>query len=109
MRLIGCPKSKLVSGNNLKYLKDDSEILVNSNRLYWQLSELSRTPQKKAVIQIILDKLDRLNDDQKVYVQMSVRDVKKCFGENLAKVPINTFRHVGAIDVTRRKRKDLTL
>lgn len=94
MRLIGYSKANLVSGNNLKYLNDDRQILVNSNRLYWQLSELSRKPQKKAAIQIILDKLERLNDDQKVYVEMSVKDAKKCFGENLAKVPINTFRYV---------------
>ena len=67
---------------------------MNSNRLYWQLSELSRKPKKKAAMQIILNKLECLNDDQKVYVEMSVKDVKKCFGENLARVPINTFRYV---------------
>lgn len=94
MRLIGYSKANLVSGNNLKYLNDDSQILVNSNRLYWQLSELSRKPKKKAAMQIILNKLECLNDDQKVYVEMSVKDVKKCFGENLARVPINTFRYV---------------
>lgn len=94
MRLIGHSKFQMVSGNNLKNLKDDSPILVNSNRLYWQLSELSRKPKKKAAIKIILDKLERIDDDQKVYVQMSVKDVKNCFGENLSKMPINTFRHV---------------
>lgn len=94
MRLIGYSKANLVSGNNLKYLNDDSQILVNSNRLYWQLSELSRKPKKKAAMQIILNKLECLDDDQKVYVEMSVKDVKKCFGENLARVPINTFRYV---------------
>jgi|SRR5699024_12194754 len=94
MRLIGHSKANLVSGNNLKNLNDNRQILVNSNRLYWQLSELSRKPMEKAAIQIILDKLECLNDDQKVYVEMSVKDVKKCFGENLARVPINTFRYV---------------
>lgn len=43
---------------------------------------------------MILEKLENLNDDQKLYVEMSVRDVKMCFGENLVKFPANTFKQL---------------
>lgn len=97
MRLIGHLKSNLVPGNNLKNLKNDSKILVNSNRLYWQLSELSRMRKKNDTIQIILEKLQDINDDQKLYVEMSVKDAIECFGDNLTKVPANTFKNIPAV------------
>lgn len=97
MRLIGHLKSNLVPGNNLKNLKNDSKILVNSNRLYWQLSELSRMQKKNDTIQIILEKLQDINDDQKLYVEMSVKDAIECFGDNLTKVPANTFKNIPAV------------
>ena len=97
MRLIGHLKSNLVPGNDLKNLKNDSKILVNSNRLYWQLSELSRMRKKNDTIQIILEKLQNINDDQKLYVEMSVKDAIECFGDNLTKVPANTFKNIPAV------------
>lgn len=94
MQLIRYSRSNLVSGDKLKNLNDDKQILVNSNRLYWQLSELRRKNKKKDAIQVILEKLESLNNDQKVYIEMSVKDVKMCFGENLTKVPANTFKNI---------------
>lgn len=94
MRLTEYSKANLVSGDNLKKLKDDSHILVNSNRLYWQLSELSRKKKQSDALQIILEKLENLNNDQKLYVEMSVKDAKMCFGEELVKFPANTFKQI---------------
>ena len=94
MGLVRHSGSNLVSGNRVKDFNEDSLILVNSNRLYWQLTELIRMKRESDAIKIILEKLQSLHNDQKVYIKMSVKDVKICFGDNLTKVPANTFKGI---------------
>ncbi|OUQ62102.1 hypothetical protein B5E53_18260 [Eubacterium sp. An11] len=105
MQFIGYLKSNLVPGNNLKQLEYNSKILVNSNRLYWQLSELSRKKEKNQTIRIILEEIQNINDDQKLYVEMRVKDAIECFGDNLAKVPANTFINIPTMSSVAVSRK----
>lgn len=97
--------SRLVSGNKLKDFSEDSFILVNTNRLYWQLTELVRRKVEKAAIKIILERLESLHNDQKIYIKMSVKDVKICFGDNLTKLPANTFKNIPAAPRAVKNRK----
>lgn len=82
-------------------------ILVNSNRLYWQLSELKRINQNGEEVLILTKNIGRIRDERSMYVPMQVKDVKKCFGMCGYQLPKNTFRRrdYELVDMNRKKRK----
>lgn len=71
-----------------------SEILVNSNRLYWMLSEIKRTTNNLSKVKILRKNILQIEDERKMFVPMKVDEVRMCFNMCKDELPINTFREL---------------
>ncbi len=76
----------------LEEMSDNEQVLVNTNKLFWKLSEISRREGEKETIQIITKALEKDLDVGSMYIPMNVHDVKKCFERNSEVLPENTLR-----------------
>lgn len=74
-------------------LKETEKILVNTNRLYWRLAEITRKNEERGVLEKLVGVLKRVSEQQEMYVEMEVKDVRLCFRNEFEKLPINTFLH----------------
>lgn len=94
MPMLNLKKEELLSADEICKLDETTKVMVNSNRLYWQLSEASRQKRNTHAIRTIMKTLKNITNDQELYIKMDVKDIKICFGNNLDKMPINTFRAI---------------
>ena len=88
-------REKLLRWNEIEKLDESSTILVNSNRLYWQLSELMRKEGRQNEVRILTKNIKKIKDERSMYVPMKVEDVISCFGVCSNELPRNTFRASG--------------
>lgn len=88
-------REKLLRWNEIEKLDESSTILVNSNRLYWQLSELMRKEGRQNEVRILTKNIKKIKDERSMYVPMKVEDVISCFGMCSNELPRNTFRASG--------------
>jgi hypothetical protein len=113
MLVVNSPKKQnMIGWTHVKQMNEDDIVLVNSNRLYFQLSKLSRSQNKKAEIKILTDNINNIKDEKQMYVPMRVRDVVKCFESGGLQLPLNTFISTSSTKVntrTRGKRKSKTV
>lgn len=82
----------LLNWENVQNLEPEEIILVNSNRIYWQLSELIRLKRNQQGIDILIKKIHGIKDEKEMYIPMQVEDVKICFRQYRGKIPLNTFK-----------------
>lgn len=94
MPMLSVKREDLLPGDEICKLNENDKVMVNSNRLYWQLSEASRQRKNSRAIRTIIKTLENITNDQALYVVMEVKDIKICFGNNLKNMPINTFRAI---------------
>lgn len=78
--------------NEIEKLSPSTTILVNTNRLYWKLSELMRTKGRQNEIRILLKYISEIKNERSVYIPMKVKDVISCFDEQNVNLPLNTFK-----------------
>ena len=91
-----------LSGKDIKNEKDDAVVLVNMNRLYLKqvriiqkkyTSDKEREEAEK-VLHVINTTLRKIPDERQMFVDMSVKDVKFCFHNELVNLPANSFRKI---------------
>ena len=74
---------------------DSDVILVNSNRIYWRISEVGRkmknTNEKEHIISTLTQKLTDSCNDQSMYIPMQISAIKECFKNSQDLLPLNTF------------------
>lgn len=87
-------KNGLLNWECIKDMNKMDDILVNSNRLYFQLSMLSRLQNKKTGVDILTTSINGIKDEKQMYISMKVGDVLECFEKNSSNLPLNTFRLV---------------
>lgn len=112
-------KQGLLKWDSIKNMDEAEVVLVNSNRLYSQLSVLSRLqtkksnmglqlsegahlPSEKTGVEILTESINKIQDEKQMYVCMRAGDVRKCFETNSKQLPINTFRAVHCKDKERK-------
>ena len=85
-----------LSWADIKNKSNDEIVLVNKNRLYWAISLSTRSIDNNIKLQEIstLHKkaLGRVRDERKLFVPMTVKEIKDSFGGQLNKMPYNSFR-----------------
>lgn len=72
-------------------MPDEEIVLVNVNRLYYRLATLPRSDKSFEAVQIIHNALNNVPARQ-MFVEMSIKHVKTCFGNSLPNMPFNSFR-----------------
>ena len=91
-----------LSGKDIKNEKDDAVVLVNMNRLYLKqvriiqkkyTSDKEREEAEK-VLHVINTTLRKIPDERQMFVDMSVKDVKFCFHNELVNLTANSFRKI---------------
>lgn len=87
---------KWIKGELIRASQDEEEeILVNSNRIYWLLSEVIKkeddATQKSKIVKQLNEKIEKITDEWALYVPMKVVEVKECFGSLISQMPRNTF------------------
>ena len=80
-----------LSGKDIKNEKDDAVVLVNMNRLY--LKQV-RIIQKKYTSDKEREEAEKVLHERQMFVDMSVKDVKFCFHNELVNLPANSFRKI---------------
>lgn len=98
-RQIGCSQ---LSWEDIQKKSNDEIVLVNKNRLYWAISLSTRCIDNNIKLQEIstLHKkaLGRVRDERKLFVPMTVKEIKDSFGGQLMQMPYNSFRKAGERD-----------
>ena len=98
-RQIGCSQ---LSWKDIQKKNNDEIVLVNKNRLYWAMSLSTRCIDNNKKLQEIstLHKraLGRVRDERKLFVPMTVKEIKDSFGGQLEQMPYNSFRQAGERD-----------
>ncbi len=86
----------LLKWENIKVMDEAEEVLVNSNRLYSQLSILSRLQgkEKEDCVNILTASINGIKDEKEMYVSMKAGDIVRCFEKSSHRLPLNTFRSV---------------
>ena len=83
----------LLTGKDILEMPEDTVVYVNVNRLYLRLAIASHeTNIDYDTIQTIKAILNRVNDEGKMFIEMTVSEIKMCFGPNLIDMPYNSFR-----------------
>lgn len=89
---------------DIKMLEPQKIILVNSNRLYWLLSELKRSEKEKMAIKVLTKTINSRENERRMYVPMKVEDVKICFNTCKELLPLNTFKSIESKHGQQRRR-----
>jgi predicted Zn-dependent protease len=97
-------RQNMLEWTNVKEMSETDIVLVNSNRLYSQLSKLSRSQNNKIAVEILTENINQIRDEKQMYVPMHVKDVIACFEVGNERLPLNTFRRASSVEVRRRKR-----
>lgn len=83
----------LLTGKDILEMPEDAIVYVNVNRLYLRLAIASHeTNIDYDAIQTIKAVLNRVNDERKMFIKMTVSEIKMCFGAKLIDMPYNSFR-----------------
>ena len=83
----------LLTGKDILEMPEDTVVYVNVNRLYLRLAMASHeTNIDYDSIQTIKAILNRVNDEGKMFIEMTVKEIKACFGSKLTDMPYNSFR-----------------
>lgn len=85
-------KKLMISRKEIESLEEENTVLVNLNRVYWQLSKLSRMKQNEGAVQTLFEKLYDITDEKVMYIPMKVKEIKVCFENGDKNLPVNTFR-----------------
>lgn len=98
-RQSGCSQ---LSWKDIQNKSNDEIVLVNKNRLYWAISLSTRCIDNNTKLQKIstLHKkaLGRTQDERKLFVPMTVEEIRESFGGQLEQMPYNSFRKAGERD-----------
>lgn len=91
-----------LSWADIEKKSNDEIVLVNKNRLYWAISLSTRSIDNNIKLQKIstLHKkaLGRVRDERKLFVPMTVKEIKESFEGQLEQMPYNSFRKAGERD-----------
>lgn len=83
---------RIINYDVVSKMNEKEEVLVNTNRIYWQLSEELREQKRKAVIRELLAVIERISEDKRMYIPMDAKTVTVCFSSRKDELPNNTFR-----------------
>lgn len=91
-----------LSSQDIQEKNNDEIVLVNKNRLYWVISLSTRCIDDEERLQEIFTlhkkALRRVQDERKMFVPMTVKEIKEGFGGLLEQMPFNSFRVAGERD-----------
>lgn len=95
-------KCNQLNWEDIQKKSNDEIVLVNKNRLYWAISLSTRSIDNNIKLQKIstLHKkaLGRIRDERKLFVPMTVKEIKESFGGQLEQMPYNSFRQASERD-----------
>lgn len=85
-----------LSWADIEKKSNDEIVLVNKNRLYWAISLSTRSIDNNIKLQKIstlhMKALGRVRDERKLFVPMTVKEIKESFEGQLEQMPYNSFR-----------------
>ena len=84
---------EIIDYDTIRDMTGEKEVFVNTNRIYWQLSEELRNQRRKEVIKELVTVIETLSDDKRMYIPMDVEIIKECFESQKDELPNNTFRY----------------
>lgn len=95
-------KCNQLNWEDVQKKSNDEIVLVNKNRLYWAISLSTRSIDNNIKLQKIstLHKkaLGRVRDERKLFVPMTVKEIKESFRGQLEQMPYNSFRQASERD-----------
>ena len=87
-------EGELLQWEELAKMDNKEEVLVNSNRLLWQLSRVEKLKNRENVVGFLDHLLSSEEEPKRMYIPLKVGMIKKCFAEDCDKLPVNSFKRL---------------